>query len=292
VHPHSVIFERAKLTNETVASIRVEAGRITEISVDAPVADAEQRIDLENMLVIPGLIDGHIHLDKSFIGDAWKPHRPSAAGFDIRERVAIEKELLAGAQSVERRAAALIELAVSHGTMYMRSHVDIDAEVGLKNLESLVSVKERYRGVISIELVAFPQSGILASPGTEDLMAEALANGADLVGGLDPAGLDRSIDGHLDAVFGIAERHGAGIDIHLHDSDLLGIFELEEISRRTAALGMNGRVAVSHAYALGQVPSDVVKRTAATLADAGVAIMTNAPVTTHFRRFWFYVEQA
>jgi hypothetical protein len=124
VQPHSVIFERAKLTNETVASIRVEAGRITEISVDAPVADAEQRIDLENMLVIPGLIDGHIHLDKSFIGDAWKPHRPSAAGFDIRERVAIEKELLAGAQSVERRAAALIELAVSHGTMYMRSHVD------------------------------------------------------------------------------------------------------------------------------------------------------------------------
>jgi cytosine/creatinine deaminase len=277
VQSHSVIFERAKLTDETVASIRVEGGRITEISVDAPVADAEQRIDLENMLVIPGLIDGHIHLDKSFIGDAWKPHRPSAAGFDIRERVAIEKELLAGAQPVERRAAALIELAVSKGTMYMRSHVDIDAQVGLKNLESLVSVKERYRGLISIELVAFPQSGILASPGTEYLMAEALANGADVVGGLDPAGLDGSIDGHLDAVFDIAERHGAGIDIHLHDSHLLGIFELEEISRRTVALGMNGRVAVSHAYALGQVPSDVAKRTAATLADAGVAIMTNAP---------------
>jgi cytosine deaminase len=271
------VFERAKLADGTVGSIGVEAGRITGFSTDAPLADAVQRIDLENLLVVPGLVDGHIHLDKSFIGDKWKPHRPCTAGFDVRERVAFEKAALAAARSVEQRAAALIELAISHGTMHVRSHVDIDAEVGLRNLEAVLTVKERYRDMISIEVVAFPQSGILASPGTRELMDEAIGNGADLVGGLDPAGFDRSIEGHLDAVFGIAGRHGVGIDIHLHDPDMLGIFELEEISRRTAALGMSGRVAVSHAYALGQVPADVAKRTAAVLAEAGVAIMTNAP---------------
>jgi cytosine/creatinine deaminase len=277
VRSYDVVFERAKLANGTMVSIGVEAGRIATISAGAPLENSAQRIDLENLLVIPGLIDGHIHLDKSFIGEAWRPHRPCTSGFDVHERVGFEKELLAGARPVEQRAAALTELAVSRGTMHMRTHVDIDAEVGLRNLEAVLTVKERYRDLVSIEVVAFPQSGILASPGTRDLMAEALANGADLVGGLDPAGFDRSIEEHLDAVFGIAERFGAGIDIHLHDPDMLGISELEEISRRTTALGMNGRVAVSHAYALGHVPAEVARRTAAILAKAGVAIMTNAP---------------
>jgi cytosine deaminase len=274
---YDAVFERARLPDGTVASIGVQAGLIAAISSDAPLADAKQTIDLGHLLVIPGLIDGHIHLDKSFIGESWKPHRPCTAGFDVRERVAFEKELLAGARSVEQRAAALTELAIARGTAHMRTHVDIDAEVGLRNLEAVLAIKERYRDWASIEVVAFPQSGILASPGTRELLAEAVASGADLIGGLDPAGFDRSIEGHLDAVFGVAERHGVGIDIHLHDPDMLGIFELEEISRRTIALGMKGCVAVSHAYALGQVSIDVARRTAAMLARAGIAIMTNAP---------------
>jgi cytosine deaminase len=277
VQSFDVIFDRAKLADGAVASIGVQSGRIAAISTEAIASNAAQRIDLANLLVVPGFVDGHIHLDKSFIGEEWRPHRPCTNGFNVRERVAFEKELLASARPVETRAAALTELAISRGTMYLRTHVDIDAEIGLRNLKSVLAVKERYRDQITMEVVAFPQSGILASPGTAELMAEAVANGADLVGGLDPAGFDHSIDGHLDVVFGIAERQGAGIDIHLHDPDMLGIFELEDISRRTKALGMGGRVAVSHAYALGQVATDVAVRVANTLAEAGVAIMTNAP---------------
>jgi cytosine/creatinine deaminase len=277
VQSFDVIFERAKLADGTVTSIGVQSGRIAEISTEAIASNTAQRVDLDNLLVVAGLVDGHIHLDKSFIGEDWRPHRPCTNGFNVRERVAFEKELLASARPIETRAAALTELAISRGTMYLRTHVDIDAEIGLRNLKSVLAVKESYRDLITIEVVAFPQSGILASPGTADLLAEAVANGADLVGGLDPAGFDRSIEGHLDVVFGIAERQGAGIDIHLHDPDMLGIFELEDISRRTRALGMGGRVAVSHAYALGQVTTDIAKGVADTLADAGVAIMTNAP---------------
>jgi cytosine/creatinine deaminase len=277
VQSFDVIFERAKLPDGTVVSIAVESGRIAGISTEPIACNTAQRINLDNQLVVPGLVDGHIHLDKSFMGDEWRPHRPCTNGFNVRERVAFEKELLATARPIEMRAAALTELAISCGTMYLRTHVDIDAEIGLRNLRSVLTVKERYSDLITIEVVAFPQSGILASPGTADLMAEAVANGADLVGGLDPAGFDRSINGHLDVVFGIAHRRGVGIDIHLHDPDMLGIFELEEISRRTKVLAMGGLVAVSHAYALGQVATDVAKRVADTLADAGVAIMTNAP---------------
>jgi cytosine deaminase len=277
VGPFDVVFDRAKLCDGSTASIGVKNGCFASIARDAPLGAALSHVDLENMLVVPGLVDGHLHLDKTLIGEPWKPHRPCTNGFDVRERVAFEKELLAGASPVVKRASALIDLALSHGTMFLRTHVDIDPDVGLRNLEAVLEVKERYRNLMMIEVVAFPQSGIVASPGTADLMDQAIANGADLVGGLDPGGFDCSVEGHLDVVFGIAERRGAGIDIHLHDPGALGIFELGEIARRTRALGMAGRVVVSHAYALGQVEADIAKRAAHDLAEAGVAIMTNAP---------------
>jgi cytosine deaminase len=275
--PFDVVFDRAKLCDGSTASIGVKNGRFASIVRDAQLGDALSRVDLENKLVVPGLVDGHLHLDKTLVGEPWKPHRPCTNGFDVRQRVAFEKDVLASASPVVKRASALIDLALSHGTMYLRTHVDIDPDVGLRNLEAVLEVKERYCHLMTIEVVAFPQSGILASPGTADLMDQAVANGADLVGGLDPGGFDCSVEGHLDVVFGIAERRGVGIDIHLHDPSALGIFELDEIARRTRALGMSGQVAVSHAYALGQVETDIAKRVAHDLAKAGVAIMTNAP---------------
>jgi cytosine deaminase len=278
VQDFDLILDQARLPDRSLASIALRDGRIAAIVPDpATLGPAASRENLAGALVIPGLVDGHIHLDKGFIGDRWKPHRPCTAGFDVRERVAFEKELLATAAPMETRAAALIALAAAHGTTHMRSHVDIDAGIGLRHLECILAVREAHRDLMTIDLVAFPQSGILASPGTAELLDAAIAAGAGVVGGLDPAGFDGSIDGHLDVVFGLAERHGAKIDIHLHDAGMLGIFELEQIASRTRALGLGGRVVVSHAYALGDVPLDTVRRTAAALAEAGVAIMTNAP---------------
>jgi cytosine deaminase len=155
--------------------------------------------------------------------------------------------------------------------------VMVDDELGLSHLEALLEVREAYRDRIDIEFVAFPQSGILTNPGTDKLLDEAVQRGCTLIGGLDPASFDRDVEKHLDVVFGIAERRGVGVDIHLHDGGTLGIFEIEQIASRTAALGMAGHVAVSHAYALGQVPESLLRRTADRLAEAGVAIMTIAP---------------
>lgn len=87
----------------------------------------------------------------------------------------------------------------------------------------------------------------------------------------------RLLIAHLDVIFDIAERHGVGIDIHPHDGDLLGVFEIKEIARRTKALGLGGKVTISQAYALGQVSRDVVQRAADRLAEAGVSILANAP---------------
>jgi cytosine deaminase len=181
------------------------------------------------------------------------------------------------AAPIEVRASALVRALIANGTTRARSHVDIDNDVGLANLESVLKVRETYRDWIDIQLVAFPQSGVVTEPGAPDLLAAALRSGADLVGGLDPAGFDGDVGGQLDIVFGLAERFGKGIDIHLHDGGEAGAAELREIAERAIAAGMQGRVAVSHAFALGTIAPRLFEETVDQLARAGVAIMTSCP---------------
>lgn len=228
-------------------------------------------------LLCPSFVEGHIHLDKTLLGLPLIPHRPGAT---VADRIRAEKDLRKTLPlSVEARGGRLIEQVVAFGTGALRTHVDIDTELGLSGLDAVLRLKERYRALVDIQVVAFPQSGILRDPGTADLLDAAIATGADLVGGLDPAGIDGDVGGHLDAVFAIAERRDVGIDIHLHDPGSLGAFELRDIAARTTAVGLEGRVAVSHAYALGAIDDAEFGRTAGALARAGVAIMTNAPGT-------------
>ncbi|MDR6758981.1 cytosine deaminase [Mycoplana sp. BE70] len=270
-------FRNARQTDGHLVDIRVSNGTIRAIESTGVPAVGETSVDLLGRLVIPGLVEGHIHLDTSFYGDEWKPHRPCTNGFDVRERVAFQADNMAKAAPMGVRARNQLELCIANGATHMRSHVMVDGSVGLKSLETILAVRDEYRDRIDIQLVAFPQSGILSSPGTPELLDEAIGMGADLVGGLDPASFDRDVERHLDVVFGVAERRGVGVDIHLHDMGTLGIFEIEQICARTQALGMNGKVAISHAYGLGDVVEDLAKRTGALLARSGVAIMTNAP---------------
>lgn len=271
------LFTRARFSDGSINDIAVASGRIVAITPEGNPPSATATIDLGGALVVPGLVEGHIHLDTSFYGDAWRPHVPYSNGFNVDERVAIQARNMAAAAPMEVRARNQIELCIRNGTTQMRSHVMVDGSVGLKSLETILAVREEYRDLIDIQLVAFPQSGILLSAGAADYLDEAISIGADLIGGLDPASFDRDVERHLDVVFGIAERHGVDVDIHLHDHGTLGIFELEQIAARTGALAMAGHVAVSHAYALGDVATDIVKRTADLLARDGVSIMTNAP---------------
>lgn len=260
-----------------LCDVLVSDGKIVAISAAGSSAVASEIIDLGGDLLVPGFVEGHIHLDTSFYGDAWKPHIPCTNGFDVHERVAFQAQNIANAAPMAERARNQLDLCIASGATHMRSHVMVDGSVGLKSLECILAVREEYRHLIDIELVAFPQSGILKSPGTPDLLHAAIGLGADLVGGLDPASFDRDIEGHLDVVFGVAEKYGVGIDIHLHDGGSLGNFEIERIAERTMALSLGGKVAISHAYSLGDVTTDIAKKTADLLARAGVAIMTNAP---------------
>ena len=271
-----LLLAGVRLADGRLVDILCEGGRIARIgstgAVDATGCEIEA---LGGALLLPGLVEGHIHLDKTLLGRHWVPHRE---GPGVAQRIAREKELRAELRGPSlERARALLERVVAHGTTHLRSHVDIDAEVGLRGVEMLLSLREQVRHLAQIQLVAFPQSGVVTHPGAVELLNEALSLGVEAIGGLDPAGFDGDVEGQLAAVFGLAERHGAMVDIHLHDGGELGAFELRRIAAWTEAAGLQGRVAVSHAYALGEIAPATLGPTAAALARAGVAIMTSGP---------------
>ncbi len=276
------VFTNVRLADGSLNDIVVRDGRIAAIGPASSSEGAKDVVDIGGALLVPSFVEGHIHLDTSFYGDKWIPHKPCTNGFDVHERVAFQADNMAAAAPMDERARNQLDLCISNGALQMRSHVMVDGSVGLKSLETILKVREEYADIIDIQLVAFPQSGILKSPGTSELMDEAIAMGADLVGGLDPLSFDRDIKGHLDVVFGIAEKRGVDVDIHLHDAGTLGAMTIEEICARTTALGMQGHVAVSHAYGLGDLAPDAAKKIAALIARSGVSIMTNAPGNHNF----------
>lgn len=273
-----VVLPDGRQVDVTLREGRIEA-IVDREQPDSPIAGPDRHVvDCGGALLLPAFVDGHCHLDKTFWGAPWQPHRASGS---LRERIANERELRSRiGVPVTARATALAEHMVSLGTGHVRSHVDIDPDVKLDGLHQLLEVRESLRGKMSVQLVAFPQSGVVTAPGVPDLLDAALSEGADLIGGLDPAGFDGDVDGQLDVVFGLAERHGAGIDIHLHDGGDLGARQLHAIAERTKTLGLGGKVTVSHAYCLGQIDEASVDRTATALAGAGVSLMTNGPAGT------------
>lgn len=255
--------------------ILIREGRIVRIgSGDAQGGAVE---DGGGAIAIPGLVEAHAHLDKSLWGMGWHVHQ---AGPTLEDKISTERRLRRELNiDPARQSARQVALAASHGTTAIRSHVDVDTDQKLWCFEGVAATRERFRDVMDIEIVAFPQSGLMIRPGTLELMDEALANGADVVGGLDPCGIDRDPKGQLDAIFGLAQKHGKPIDIHLHEADDLGAFSLEMIIERTQALGMRGKVTVSHAFCLGMTDRARAHALVEQLAREDIAIATTAPAS-------------
>lgn len=252
----------------------VRDGVFAEVGPGVVASRAAQVIELDGRLVLPGLIDAHCHLDKTLYGGPWVPH---PAGDALSDRISAERELRAGLGVPDvDRMTDLLEAMVAAGTTHARSHTDVAPELGLRHVAAVREAVTRMDGRIDVQQVAFPQYGILNEPGTAELLDQALAEGVEVIGGIDPAGMDGDPVRHLDVVFGLAEEHQARIDIHLHDGGTLGTWQLGLICDLTEARGLQGRVTVSHAYALGGAAPAEQELLAGRLAVAGVSIITAA----------------
>lgn len=250
-------------------------GRVAGLAPDLHPPDGVPVVDGRGGVLLPAFTDAHAHLDSTRLGLPFRPHtaRPGLAGLIENDR----RHWRSDEWSVADRATHTLGRTIAAGATHVRSHAQVDVESGLDRLEGVLAARERHAGRAHVEVVAFPQCGILREKGTAELLDAALRAGADLVGGLDPAGFDRDPVRHLDVVFGLAEKHQRGVDVHLHDAGSLGAFQVELICERVRALALHGRVTVSHAFALSTVDAERQRALVDLLAEHDVAVTTVAP---------------
>lgn len=270
----TLLLKRVRPMGRDALDVLIENGVIARLEPGLVAPDPETTVlDGDDQLLLPGLVNAHAHLDKTLLGLPWHANR--VPGARIRDFVDFEREFrAANAVDAGSQSARQLEASLASGVTHVRSHVDIDTEAGLRHLEGVMATREAFAGRMTIQLVAFPQSGMLIRPGTVALLEEAVALGADCVGGLDPSTVDRDPVRHLDTVFAIAERHGVEVDIHLHEPGSLGAFAVELIVERTEALGLQGRVTISHAFCLGMLDDASLEGLVERLLAARIAIMS------------------
>lgn len=271
------IYENDRITGTAteICHLKIENGKITEITHEAPDC-YENEFDANKQLLLPSLKDMHIHIDKTYYGGPWKACTPITNG--IFTRLEEEKELLPKLlPTAQERAEKMIELYLKNGHTHIRTHCNVDPVIGLKNLEATVNALKKYEDVLTYEIVAFPQHGLLKSDSVQ-LIRDAMKNGATLVGGVDPATVDRNIEKSLHTIFEIAVESNCGVDIHLHDPNTLGAFTFERMAHYTKEAGLKGKATISHGIALGDLQGDALLEIAALLKEQEIDVTTTVPV--------------
>lgn len=258
------MVRRARLAGD-LADIGITAGRIAAIEhslrCDAPEIDADGR------LVVPGFVETHIHLDKTCILDRC----PAAEG-SVAEAVRLTAAAKRGftAEDVYARGRRTLEKCLCHGTMRMRTHVELDPVIGLRGFEGVQALARDYAWAIDLEICVFPQEGLTDNPGTEELLVEGLRRGARVIGAAPYC--DRDPRGQIDRIFAIAREHDVDIDMHLDMGDTTLGMQVEYVCRKTEEHGWGGRVSVGHVTQLSLLEPCRFEAVAQRLADAGVAV--------------------
>jgi len=256
-----VLLANARI-GDRVRDIGIRRGRIAE-NCDGPAAITH---DLAGRVLLPGLVEAHIHLDKAGLlcrcGQVRGLHEAVAAVS------ALKRDFTAA--DVHARGAAVIERAILQGTMFMRAHVEVDPRAGLRSLAAMLRLRDDYAFALKLQICAFAQEGLTNDPGTEELLEAALEQGADLLGGCPYTDTDPL--GQIERLFAMALRHGVDLDFHL-DFDLdPGWTHLEAVCEATMRHGWQGRVNIGHVTKLAAMDDAALDRHARMLATAGVSV--------------------
>ena len=271
-----LVLRNARIAGRSASTfdIGIAHGKIADIAKSISASAPGE--DVCGLLVTPGFVETHIHLDKSCILD--RCHTDEGTLQEAIAQVAAAK-LAFTEDDVYQRGRRTLEKAILQGTMRMRAHVEVDPRIGLKGFDAIRRLKRDYAWAIDLEICVFPQEGLLNDFGTEELLVAACQAGADLIGGCPYT--DSDPHGQIARIFDIARRFELDIDFHL-DFDLdASWMDIEEVCRQTQAFRYGGRVAVGHVTKLSALPPYQFANMARRLADAGVAV-TVLPATDLF----------
>ena len=182
-------------------------------------------------------------------------------------------------EDILARGGDVVEREIKNGVLNIRTHIDVDTITGLKATEGVLALKDKYKGVVDMQTVAFPQEGIVKDPGADKLMWQAMEMGCDVVGGM-PANENCPDDSraHVKLCFDIAEKYDADIDMHVDESDDPFYRTLEMVADETIARGWQGRVTAGHTCALAAYDDHYAAYVIEKVKKAGINVITN-PVT-------------
>lgn len=275
-----MLFKNCLIENSKEATdIRVEEGKFKAIGVGLEPIAGEEVLDCENKLVLPPFVDSHVHLDACltagqprwnlsgtlFEGIAcWEERKPSLTLEDIRERV-----------------NKVVRMQAVKGVQYVRTHVDIN-DPSLVALKALLELKEEVKDFMELQIVAFPQYGILSYPQGKELLEEALRMGADAAGAIPHFEFTReySVES-LNICFELAQKYDKLIDIHCDEIDDEASRGLETVAARAYETGMGSRVTASHTTAMHSYNNAYMIRLMRLLKLSGINFVANPCVNMH-----------
>jgi cytosine deaminase len=259
------------VSGEAPVDIGIAAGRI--VAVEPALAADGPEYDAAGHLACGGLIETHIHLDKTRIIDRCPPEDGRNA--NAVPRVAAVKASFTE-QDVYTRASTTLENCIKHGTTRMRTHVELDAGVEMRSFDALEKLRRDYAWAIDIELCVFPQEGLTNNPRSDALLIQALKRGAPVIGAAPNYDPDKA--GQIRRIFALAREYDVDIDMHLDSGNSPADMDIHLVCELTKQYNLGGRVAVGHGCKYSTLPPTALETLAAEMADAGVAV-TVLPAT-------------
>jgi cytosine deaminase len=272
-----LIIRNARLSDRPsgeALDIGIENGRI--VAIERGLAAQAATYDAKGHLACPGLIETHIHLDKSRIIDRCAPQErrdlsPVKGVTPLKQSMSVE--------DVRARAERTLEQCILHGTTRMRTQVEVDPGIGMRGFDGVQSLIADYKWAIDIEICVFPQEGLTNYPGTDELLIEGLRRGAKVVGGAPRYDTDHA--GQIERIFALARDFDVDIDIHLDVGNTPDAMDIHLVRDLTVRYKRGGRVVVGHMAKLSLLPPEQLATLARRLADSGIAV-TVLPATDLF----------
>lgn len=257
-----------------LVNVGIKDGKIVVVQTE-PLPIGKQSIDAQGAMISPAFIEPHFHLENSVM-----PEYVNKSGtLDEAIRIAEEIKEQLTPDDIMRRSTIALREAILNGVLWMRDHTDVDEVAKLNLLEAVLTVREKFKQVIDIQIVAFPQFGLADNPESVDLMWQAMEAGADIVGGVPHREKDMDKAGkQIELAFEIALANDADIDMHVDETDDPYWHSLELLAEKTIETDYQGRVTAGHCCSMAAWDENLFQRILAKLVEAQVNICTNTPV--------------
>ncbi len=272
---------RLRHDRERLVDIAIGGGKIRDIGERLSTAAAAE-IDAGGNLVTPSFVNPHMHLCKVWTLpmmseealNAYQKAGMSGAAAAIALASEVKKNY--HASWIIKNARRAVALAALYGTTHMRAFADVDSRAKLEAVKALIALREEFRGIVDIQIVAFAQDGIVKDPGTDVLMQEAMELGADVVGGIPWIEKTQAdMQTHVEACFDLAARFNKDVSMLLDDSGDPNLRTLEMMAREAIKRGWQGRALAHHCRAMSAYPDAYLRDLITTLREARVAVVSN-----------------